>query len=138
MSTVCRYCQSRVQRLQEAWNNTPASSGSRTLDPWALGPKRGHPQYIHNRRTEGLTLLECRRPWARRVQVLRAKTAAFLKGLSLQGQSRHAMLFPHSLWGGRRAWSPALSRPLFLLSTVATGLKPGREHALRFSSRVSS
>ena len=46
MSTVCRNCRVRVQRLQDGWNNTPPSSGSRRRAPRALRPERGVTQSI--------------------------------------------------------------------------------------------
>ena len=46
MSTVCRSCPNRVQRLQGDWNNTPSSSGSRRRAPGALRPQRGVTQSI--------------------------------------------------------------------------------------------
>jgi hypothetical protein len=46
MSTVCRNCRVRVQRLQGDWNNTPSPSGSRRQAPRALRPERGVTQSI--------------------------------------------------------------------------------------------
>jgi hypothetical protein len=60
MSTVCRNCRVRVQRLQEVWNNTPIFSGSRKRAPGILGSQHGLPYNIHIRRTD-LSVLECRR-----------------------------------------------------------------------------
>ena len=46
MSTVCRNCRVRVQRLQDGWNNTPSSSGSRRRAPGILRSQRGVTQSI--------------------------------------------------------------------------------------------
>ena len=46
MSTVCRNCRVRVQRLQGGWKDTPPSSGSRRRAPRALRPERGVTQSI--------------------------------------------------------------------------------------------
>jgi hypothetical protein len=46
MSTVCRSCPNRAQRLQEMWNNTPVSSGSRRRSPGTLRSQRGVTQSI--------------------------------------------------------------------------------------------
>ena len=46
MSTVCRSCPSRVQRLQDGWKNTPPSSGSRRRAPGILRSQRGVTQSI--------------------------------------------------------------------------------------------
>jgi hypothetical protein len=109
MSRVCRSCSNRVQRLQEVWSNTPISSGSRKRAPGALRPQRGYPQRIHNRRT-GLSALECRRPWPCKCKLCGLKSLRFLVRL----QAEH---------------------PLFS-STVATGLKPGREQPSPYSPKA--
>jgi len=46
MSTVCRNCRVRVQRLQDGWKNTPSSSGSRRRAPGILRSQRGVTQSI--------------------------------------------------------------------------------------------
>ena len=46
MSTVCRSCPNRVQRLQDGWKNTPSSSGSRRRAPGILRSQRGVTQSI--------------------------------------------------------------------------------------------
>ena len=76
MSTVCRNCQNRVQRLQGGGNNTPPPSGSRRGNPGALRPRRALAQIIHTRRTAGNPGLERRRPWPCESKP-EAKTAAF-------------------------------------------------------------
>jgi hypothetical protein len=113
MSTVCRNCRVRVQRLQEVWSNTPISSGSRRRAPRALRPERGVTQSIP---IDGLVAT----PWSavdsgNCKSDPEAKIAAFLK---VSCESREL--------------SPALSRPHFFFTTVATGLKPGREHPSPF------
>jgi hypothetical protein len=118
MSTVCRNCRVRVQRLQDGWNNTPSSSGSRRRAPGILRSQRGVTQSIP---IDGLVAT----PW-RAVDRgncksdPEAKIAAFLK-------------IPHE----NEELSPASSRIHFFLPTVATGLEPGREHPSSFSPRVT-
>ena len=118
MSTVCRNCRVRVQRLQDDWNNTPSSSGSRRRAPGTLRSQRGVTQSIHDRRTD-LSVLERRRQWHCKSDP-EAKIAAFLKVSSERKELR-----------------PASSRTPSFSTTVATGLKPGREHPSSFSPRVT-
>jgi hypothetical protein len=117
MSTVCRNCRVRVQRLQEVWNNTPISSGSRRRAPGILRSQRGATQSIP---IDGLVAT----PWSavdsgNCKSDPEAKIAAFLKVSS-----------------ARKELSPALSRPHFFYPPVATGLKPGREHPSPFSLKA--
>ena len=122
VTRACLHCQSHAQRLQELVL-AASSSGSRRSDPWALGPERGDPQYIHNRRTEGLPLLECRRPWARRVRAVLAKTAAFFP----KGDGKTP------LPGFFRAMASSQYR-CFSFFHVATGLEPERNYPLHLLS----
>ena len=135
MSTVCRSCPNRVQRLQGGWNNTPPSSGSRRRAPRALRPERGVTQSIP---IDGLVAT----PWSavdsgNCKSDPEAKIAAFLKVSQAIGDTfATARLSPSPKSEGGVSGCPALSRPHFFFTTVATGLKPGREHPSSFSSQV--
>ena len=135
MSTVCRNCRVRVQRLQGDWNNTPSSSGSRRRAPRALRPERGVTQSIP---IDGLVAT----PWSavdsgNCKSDPEAKIAAFLKVSQTIGTllPLHAYRLRPKSEGGVSGY-PALSRTHFFFTTVATGLKPGREHPSSFSPQV--
>jgi hypothetical protein len=85
MSTVCRNCRVRVQRLQEVWKYTPISSGSRKRAPGILRSQHGLPYNIHNRRTD-LSVLECRRRGPVSVSFA-GKNRCVSKGFSPQGRN---------------------------------------------------
>ena len=114
MSTVCRNCRVRVQRLQDGWNNTPSSSGSRRRAPGILRSQRGVTQSIP---IDGLVAT----PWS---AVDRgncksdpeAKIAAFLKVSPHKGDSlATARLSPSPKSEGGVSGCPASSRiPIFL------------------------
>ena len=110
MSTVCRNCRVRVQRLQDDWNNTPSSSGSRKRAPGILRSQHGLPYNIHNRRTD-LSVLECRRRGPVSVSFVRPKSLRFLVRLQAE--------YPHTY-------------PI-----VATGLKPGRKQPSAYLPRMT-
>jgi hypothetical protein len=116
MSTVCRNCRVRVQRLQEVWSNTPISSGSRRRAPRALRPERGVTQSIP---IDGLVAT----PWSavdsgNCKSDPEAKIAAFLK------------VSPHK--GGI---CPALSRIPLLLPTRCNRLEARAGTSLPFFSQ---
>jgi hypothetical protein len=117
LSTVCRSCSNRVQRLQDDWNNTPSSSGSRKRAPGTLRSQRGLPYNIHIRRTD-LSVLECRR---------RGPVS-----VSFAGKNRCVSKGFFRKEGIEPGFEP--TKPTFS-TTVATGLKPGREHPSSFFSQ---
>jgi hypothetical protein len=119
MSTVCRNCRVRVQRLQEVWKYTPIFSGSRKQAPGILRSQHGLPYNIHNRRTD-LSVLECRR---------RGPVS-----VSFAGKNRCVSKGFPNYRGIEPGFEP--TKPSFS-TTVATGLKPGREHPSSFSPRVT-
>ena len=108
MSTVCRNCRVRVQRLQEVWNNTPVSSGSRRQAPGILRSQRGVTQSIP---IDGLVAT----PWS-----------AVDRGTARVTPRPKSLRFLVRLRADYH----------YIFSTVATGLKPGREHPSPFSPKV--
>ena len=105
MSTVCRNCRVRVQRLQDEWNNTPSSSGSRKRAPGILRSQHGLPYNIHNRRTD-LSVLECRRRGPVSVSFA-GKNRCVSKGFSSQGRHFcHCTLIAFAQKRRRREWMP--------------------------------
>jgi hypothetical protein len=135
MSTVCRNCRVRVQRLQEVWNNTPASSGSRKRAPGILRSQRGLPYNIHNRRTD-LSVLECRRRGPVSVSFAgqnRCVSKGFFRKEDILATAR---LSPSPKSEGGVSGCPALSRKPSFFTTVATGLKPGREQPSPYSPKA--
>ena len=136
MSTVCRNCRLRVQRLQGGWNNTPSPSGSRKRAPGILRSQHGLPYNIHNRRTD-LSVLECRRRGPVSVSFAgknRCVSKGFFRKEDILATAR---LSPSPKSEGGVSGGPALSRKPTFSTTVATGLKPGREHPSSFFSRVT-
>ena len=109
MSTVCRSCPNRVQRLQDGWNNTPSSSGSRRRAPGILRSQRGVTQSIP---IDGLVAT----PWS---AVDRGTARVTPRPKSLRFLVRLQAEYPNTF------------------STVATGLKPGREQPSDFLPRMT-
>ena len=112
MSTVCRSCSNRVQRLQDGWNNTPPSSGSRRRAPRALRPERGVTQSIP---IDGLVAT----PWSA-VDRGTARVTPRPKSLRLVLQSGHFPLIRRKAAGE----SGIVASATFLSTENSRGLKP--------------
>ena len=131
MSTVCRNCRVRVQRLQGGWSNTPPSSGSRRRAPGILRSQRGVTQSIHDRRTD-LSVLERRRPWPCKSD-LEAKIAAFLKVSPHKGE-KSAGFEPTNLllhYRCNRLEARAGTSLLFFLPECHDDVAPTHQHLTR-------
>ena len=112
MSTVCRSCPNRVQRLQDGWNNTPPSSGSRRRAPGILRSQRGVTQSIP---IDGLVAT----PW-RAVDRGTARVTPRPKPLRLYCKVATFRLPAHKAMGE----SGVVASATFLSTENSRGLKP--------------
>ena len=111
MSTVCRNCRVRVQRLQDGWNNTPSSSGSRRRAPGILRSQRGVTQSIP---IDGLVAT----PWSA-VDRGNCKSDPEAKIAAPARKSHHTLICRKAAGVGG-----VMASAIFLYSENSRGLKP--------------
>ena len=118
VSRACLHCQCHEQRLRRGFKAS-LRPGSRMRTPWALGSKRGLPQFTHRLQhtpccwRPGPGALACRPPWNGESAPCRPKPL------------RSVMPPP----GPRPDAARLRAFHRFFPTYVATGLEPGAEHS---------